>query len=65
MIVLTLSGLSIQDEDHTDSNVSACAGLLGDLCTTFGASLLPIVEAHGVALSELLSEGRRYELVVM
>jgi len=48
-----------QDEDHTDSNVSACAGLLGDLCTTFGASLLPIVEAHGVALSELLSEGRR------
>jgi len=48
-----------QDEDHTDGNVSACAGLLGDLCTTFGASLLPIVEAHGVALSELLSEGRR------
>lgn len=48
-----------QDEDHTDSSVAACAGLLGDLCTTFGASLLPVVEAHGVALAELLTEGRR------
>ena len=51
--------LHSQDEDHTDGNVCACAGLLGDLCSTFGASLLPIIEAHGVALSELLTEGRR------
>jgi len=48
-----------QDEDHTDSNVAACAGLLGDLCTTFKALIIPVVEAHGVALGELLTEGRR------
>ncbi|KAL4217331.1 Importin subunit beta-1 [Mactra antiquata] len=30
------------DEDHSDSNISACCGLIGDLCTTFGTSMLPL-----------------------
>ncbi|XP_077866996.1 importin subunit beta-1-like [Saccoglossus kowalevskii] len=46
-----------QDEDHSDSNTSAAAGLIGDLCTAFGASMLPLVEK--ASIQELLQEGRR------
>ncbi|XP_077997215.1 importin subunit beta-1-like [Glandiceps talaboti] len=46
-----------QDEDHSDSNTSAAAGLIGDLCTAFTASMLPLVEKPSI--QELLQEGRR------
>lgn len=45
------------DEDHSDSNISACCGLIGDLCTTFGASILPLVDKEPV--NGLLTKGRR------
>lgn len=45
------------DEDHSDSNVSACCGLIGDLCTTFGASILPLVDKEPI--TGLLTKGRR------
>lgn len=45
------------DEDHSDSNVSACCGLIGDLCTTFEASILPLVDKEPI--TGLLTKGRR------
>ncbi|KAH3770842.1 importin subunit beta-1-like isoform X1 [Dreissena polymorpha] len=45
------------DEDHSDSNISACCGLIGDLCTTFGNVLLPLVDKEPV--TSLLTKGRR------
>lgn len=45
------------DEDHSDSNISACCGLIGDLCTTFGASILPLVDKEPI--TGLLTKGRR------
>ncbi|XP_072181023.1 importin subunit beta-1-like [Diadema setosum] len=49
------------DEDHTDSNVAACAGLIGDLCTAFGVEMLPFLERQTVA--DLLTEGRRSKVM--
>lgn len=46
-----------QDPEHSDGNVSASVGLLGDLVTVFGAKLLPIVETE--PLTELVTKGRR------
>ena len=46
-----------QDREHSDGNVSASVGLLGDLVTVFGVKLLPIVETG--PLTELVSKGRR------
>jgi len=45
------------DEDHSDSNISACCGLIGDLCTTFGSSILPLVDKE--TINNLLTKGRR------
>lgn len=45
------------DEDHSDSNISACCGLIGDLCTAFGASILPLVDKEPI--TGLLTKGRR------
>ncbi|KAL3854848.1 hypothetical protein ACJMK2_014087 [Sinanodonta woodiana] len=45
------------DEDHSDSNIAACCGLIGDLCTAFGASILPFVDKEPI--SSLLTKGRR------
>ncbi|XP_052813839.1 importin subunit beta-1-like isoform X2 [Mya arenaria] len=45
------------DEDHSDSNISASCGLIGDLCTTFGASILPLVDKEPI--TSLLTKGRR------
>lgn len=45
------------DEDHSDSNVTACCGLIGDLCTTFGASIIPLVDKEPI--TGLLTKGRR------
>ena len=46
-----------QDQDRIDNLVGACCGLLGDICTAFGAPVLPGLEAP--AFQELLQEGRR------
>lgn len=45
------------DEDHSDSNVASCCGLIGDLCTTFGGSMLPLVDKEPI--TTLLTQGRR------
>nr|XP_054750188.1 importin subunit beta-1-like [Lytechinus pictus] len=49
------------DEDHTDSNVAACAGLIGDLCAAFGAEMLVFFERKSI--QELLTEGRRSKVM--
>ncbi|XP_034302242.1 importin subunit beta-1 isoform X3 [Magallana gigas] len=45
------------DEDHSDENISACCGLIGDLCTAFGAGMLPLVDKEPI--QGLLTKGRR------
>jgi len=46
-----------QDQDRIDNLVGACCGLLGDICTAFGAQVLPWLEPQ--AFQDLLQEGRR------
>ncbi|PSN48037.1 Importin subunit beta-1 [Blattella germanica] len=46
-----------QDTDRSDSNIAACAGLVGDLCTAFGAKMLPLLDVDPI--TELLTLGRR------
>lgn len=46
-----------QDREHSEGNISASVGLLGDLVTVFGAKLLPVVETE--PLTELLTKARR------
>lgn len=48
------------DEDHSDSNVAACAGLIGDLCTAFGPSAAALLERPLV--TEILTEGRKSKI---
>lgn len=46
-----------EDPDHSDSNVAASAGLLGDLVDAFGIKLIPMIETE--AINDLLNKGRR------
>lgn len=46
-----------QDQDRIDNLVGACCGLLGDICTAFGAPVLPWLDSP--SFQELLQEGRR------
>lgn len=46
-----------KDPDRTDSLVGACSGLLGDICTAFGAEVVPLIDVQN--FQELLQEGRR------
>ncbi|XP_047138096.1 importin subunit beta-1 isoform X1 [Hydra vulgaris] len=46
-----------EDPDKTDSLVGASCGLLGDLCTAFGAALLPVIDTP--YFQDLLQTGRR------
>ncbi|XP_034178475.1 importin subunit beta Fs(2)Ket isoform X3 [Osmia lignaria lignaria] len=46
-----------QDREHSEGNISASVGLLGDLVTVFGAKLLPMVETE--PLTDLLTKARR------
>ncbi|XP_076167592.1 importin subunit beta Fs(2)Ket isoform X2 [Ptiloglossa arizonensis] len=46
-----------QDREHSEGNISASVGLLGDLITVFGAKLLPMVETE--PLTELLNKAKR------
>lgn len=45
------------DVDHTESNVSSACGLVGDICSAFGAQVHILLEKQ--AINELLQEGRR------
>ncbi|KAK7111932.1 hypothetical protein V1264_011476 [Littorina saxatilis] len=45
------------DEDKSDSNIAACCGLLGDLCTAFSTSIMPMLEKE--TIQSLLTQGRR------
>ncbi|XP_068752252.1 importin subunit beta-1-like [Montipora capricornis] len=45
------------DQDHSESNVSSACGLVGDICSAFGAQVHPLLEKQ--AINELLQEGRR------
>ncbi|XP_022105978.1 importin subunit beta-1-like isoform X2 [Acanthaster planci] len=45
------------DDDHTDGNVAACAGLIGDLCTIFKNHVAELMDRPLV--QEILTEGRR------
>jgi importin subunit beta-1 len=46
-----------KDADHSDNNIAACAGLIGDLCTVFGASIIQMVDKEFI--NEMLTQGRR------
>lgn len=46
-----------QDPDHSDGNIAASAGLIGDLCLAFGASMLPLLDNE--IINEFLTKGRR------
>lgn len=45
------------DEDKSDSNIAACCGLIGDLCTAYTMSILPMLEKE--TIQSLLTQGRR------
>ncbi|KAM7286013.1 importin subunit beta-1 isoform X2 [Ixodes scapularis] len=45
------------DVDRSDTNIASCSGLIGDLCTAFGVSMLTLVDNDSV--TELLNQGRR------
>ncbi|PIK60928.1 putative importin subunit beta-1 [Apostichopus japonicus] len=44
------------DDDHTDSNVATCSGLIGDLCCAFGEQIIKLFETPKIG--QLLSEGK-------
>lgn len=46
-----------QDPHHSDANIGACAGLVGDLITVFGTSILHLLDKDPI--TELLSLCRR------
>lgn len=46
-----------QDREHSEGNIAASVGLLGDLVSVFGAKLLPIVETK--PLTDLLDKAKR------
>lgn len=46
-----------QDEDHSDATVALAAGMVGDLCTAFGANVLYLLDQEPI--HEMLTLGRR------
>lgn len=46
-----------QDSEHSDGTISACAGLIGDMCAAFGSNMLHLLDVEPIA--ELLTQGRR------
>ncbi|XP_062518433.1 importin subunit beta-1-like [Corticium candelabrum] len=48
------------DLDHTDSNTSACCGLLGDLLSNFGSQVTHLISKPGI--QQLIQEGKRSQL---
>ncbi|KAK7872302.1 hypothetical protein R5R35_002759 [Gryllus longicercus] len=46
-----------QDTEKSDSNITSCSGLVGDLCTAFGSRMLPLLDVEPI--NDLLQQGRR------
>jgi len=46
-----------QDSEHSDTNVAACAGLIGDLCSAYGRDIVTLLDVEPI--SDLLTQGRR------
>ncbi|XP_026288912.1 importin subunit beta-1 isoform X2 [Frankliniella occidentalis] len=46
-----------QDSQHSDGCVASCAGLVGDLCNAFGATILHLLDVDPI--NELLTSARR------
>lgn len=57
MHIITFIEVIATDQDHSESNVSSACGLVGDICSAFGAQVHPLLEKP--AINELLQEGRR------
>ncbi|KAL9958290.1 hypothetical protein ACROYT_G035289 [Oculina patagonica] len=55
--IVTFIEVIATDQDHSESNVSSACGLVGDICSAFGAQVHPLLEKQ--AINELLQEGRR------
>lgn len=50
-----------QDPDHSDGCLAASAGVIGDLCSAFGQSMISLVDND--IINELLTKGRRSKAV--
>ncbi|GBM31567.1 Importin subunit beta-1, partial [Araneus ventricosus] len=50
-----------QDPDHSDGCLAASAGVIGDLCSAFGQSMISLVDND--IINELLTKGRRSKTV--
>lgn len=46
-----------QDTEHSDGTVAVAAGIVGDLCTAFGAPMLMLLDLEPI--NEMLAQGRR------
>lgn len=46
-----------QDQDVSDTNIALASGLVGDLCTSFGSAMLPLLDIEPI--TDLLTAGRR------
>jgi len=46
-----------QDAEHNDASIAAAAGLIGDLCGSFGRDIVTILDVEPI--SDLLTQGRR------
>lgn len=55
--IITFITVVAQDSEHSDGNIAACAGLIGDLCAAFGTQILTLLDSEPI--SELLTQGRR------
>ncbi|XP_059088722.1 importin subunit beta-1-like [Tigriopus californicus] len=58
--MITFITMIAMDQDHSDGSVAASAGLIGDLCSAFGANLLSILDVEPI--SNLLTQGRRSKI---
>ena len=45
------------DAEHNDASIAAAAGLIGDLCGSFGRDIVTILDVEPI--SDLLTQGRR------
>ncbi|XP_074032733.1 importin subunit beta Fs(2)Ket isoform X2 [Leptinotarsa decemlineata] len=46
-----------QDNEHSDGTVAVAAGIVGDLCTAFGAPMVQLLDLESI--NEMLAQGRR------
>ncbi|KAK8758874.1 hypothetical protein V5799_003493 [Amblyomma americanum] len=57
IIIITLSSVNIS---HSDIKIASCSELIGNLCTAFGAEILPLVDTE--AIHKLLTVGRHSKI---